>query len=196
MAKALTDLRMTVAEFTRWHDGTDTRHELVDGRPVAMVPPSGRHAVITRSIFRALDRRLKEPCGAMFGAGVARDLAEGECRMPDLSVTREPMPEHVVLNARLVVEVMAPSTEGEDRTDKLDFYKFLPTVEAIVLVWQDRRRVQLHTREDPRWPAQDFTGSATVPLTGLGVELPLDEIYAGVEFPAPPSRGQAADRDG
>lgn len=189
MAKALTDLRMTVAEFIRWHDGTDSRHELVEGRPVAMSPPSGWHAVINRSVFRALDRRLKEPCGAMFGAGVALSVDDRECREPDVFVTCEPMPEHVFFSPRLVVEVLSPSTAKDDRSEKLDFYKSLPSVEAIVLVWQERRRAQLHVREDPRWPAQDFTGSAAVPLTGLGIELPLDEIYAGVEFPAPPFRG-------
>ena len=185
MAKALSDVRMTVAEFVLWHDGTDTRHKLVDGRPVAVSPPSGRHAVICHSIFRALDRRLRSPCGAMFGARVARDLAGGECRMPDLSVVRVPMPEHVILNAQLVTEVMGPATEGDDCTDKLDFYKGLPSIETVLLVWETKRRVQLHTREEPRWIAQDFTGASIVPLAGLGIQLPLDEIYAGVEFPVP-----------
>ena len=35
--------RMTVAEFMAWDDGTDTRHELVHGAPVAMDPPLARH---------------------------------------------------------------------------------------------------------------------------------------------------------
>ena len=32
--------RMTVAEFVRWEDGTDTRYELLAGSPVAMAPPT------------------------------------------------------------------------------------------------------------------------------------------------------------
>jgi Uma2 family endonuclease len=28
--------RMTLEEFLRWDDGTDTRYELIDGVPVAM----------------------------------------------------------------------------------------------------------------------------------------------------------------
>ena len=186
MAKALSDLRMTVAEFTRWTgDGTDMRYELDAGQLKAMAPPSGRHAIITRNAFRALDRRVQAPCGAMFGAGVARDLSDEECRIPDVFVTCETMPEQVFLDARLIVEVLSPSTEKEDRTAKLDFYKALPSVRAILLVWQDKRRVQLHVREQPRWPAQDFTGAGVVALEDLGVELPLDEIYAGVELPSP-----------
>jgi len=183
MAKALSDVRMTVAEFVRWHDGTDTRHELVDGRPTAMAPPSGRHAEVGTNVLMALNQRLRRPCRALFGAGVALSVDEKECREPDVFVTREPTPEHVFFSPRLVVEVLSPSTAKDDRSDKLDFYKALPSLEAVLLVWQDKRRVQLHTREEPRWPAQDFTGSGVVPLTGLGIELPLDEIYAGVELP-------------
>jgi Uma2 family endonuclease len=32
--------RMTLAEFLRWEDGTDTRYELLYGVPVAMAPPA------------------------------------------------------------------------------------------------------------------------------------------------------------
>ena len=34
----IAEKRMTVAEFLTWDDGTDTRYELIDGRPVAMAP--------------------------------------------------------------------------------------------------------------------------------------------------------------
>jgi hypothetical protein len=36
--------RMTVAEFLTGDDGTDTRYELLDGRPVAMAPVAASHS--------------------------------------------------------------------------------------------------------------------------------------------------------
>ena len=182
MAQALSDQRMTVAEFLRWDDGTDTRYELVGGHIVAMAPLSGRHVVIAFNIAQALQAQLRRPCRALQTGGVALSLKNKNCRIPDVFVSCESTPDHVFLNPRLVVEVLSPNTEKEDRTTKLDFYMALPSVEAILLVWQDRRRVQLHVREEPRWPAQDFTGAAVVPLRELGIELALDEIYADVEF--------------
>lgn len=184
MAKALDDLRMTVADFVRWHDGTDVRHELVRGRVVAMAPPSGRHAEITSNIHDALKQRLQRPCRSLFGGGVAMSANDDECRIPDVFVTCEPSPEHIFSEPRLIVEVLSPSTEKDDRTVKLDFYRSIDSVAAVLLVWQDQRRTELHTREGPRWPAQPFIGNGTVPLADLGAELPLDEIYAGVELPA------------
>ena len=58
MAQASPDLRMTVAQFVHWEDGSDTRYELVGGRPIGLPLPSGRHAEITCNIFRAFDARL------------------------------------------------------------------------------------------------------------------------------------------
>ena len=183
MAQALPDLRMTVAQFVHWEDGSDTRYELVRGRPVALPLPSGRHAEISCNIFRAFDAQLPSGCRALFGAGIARDLADDECRLPDVFVTEEPIPEHIFTSPRLVAEVLSPATERDERTTKLDFYKSLASIQAIVIVWQDRRRIQLHERDGRRWKVQDFVGGV-VPLPGLGVELVVDEIYRGVEFQA------------
>jgi Uma2 family endonuclease len=174
--------RMTVREFLRWEDGTDTRYELVRGEPVAMAPASGPHAELCRSIFRHLDARLHPPCRAVFGVGVALSEDDDECRLPDVLVTCEPVPERIFDAPRLIVEVLSPSTEKDDRTDKLDFYKSIPSVETVLLVWQDRRRVQLNVRVDDGWLSQDLMGGR-VELPGLEVALTLDEIYEGLELP-------------
>ena len=45
----------------------------------------------------------------------------------------------------VIVEVLSPSTEKEDRTRKLDFYRrFGDRSKSILFVWQDTRRVELH----------------------------------------------------
>ena len=37
--------RMTLAEFLRWEDGTDTRWQLIDGVPVATAPPAVAYGI-------------------------------------------------------------------------------------------------------------------------------------------------------
>ena len=44
--------RMTVAEFLDFDDGTDTRYELVEGRPVAINPPKVRHVGVGDELDR------------------------------------------------------------------------------------------------------------------------------------------------
>ena len=50
---------MTVAEFLAYDDGTETRHELVNGVLVAMNPPATRHVQICENIGRALRPAVK-----------------------------------------------------------------------------------------------------------------------------------------
>ena len=182
MAKPAPAFGMTVAAFVQWDDGTDTRYEFAHGAPVAMAPPTGRHAEITRNIARSLAHQLGQPCRELQGAGVARAADDDQFRIPDVLVTSEPTPPVYFREPRFVVEVLSPSTEKEDRTDKLDFYRSLPSVEAVLLVWQNARRVQVVGREGERWLMQDMVGGGEVAT--LGVQLTLDEIYAGIEFPA------------
>lgn len=169
---------MTVAEFLAYDDGTQTRYELVDGELVAMNPPATRHAQICQNIGNALDGQLRKPCRAYWSsAGVALGESERNWRQPDILVTCVRPAKGYFLDPGLVVEVLSPSTEKEDRTTKLDFYESLPSAPAILLVWQDQRRVRLRTRGEAGWQDQDVVGSGAVRVEALGVELALDEIY-------------------
>lgn len=174
---------MTVADFVRWDDGTETRYELVHGNAVAMAPPSGRHAEIVGNLGAAIGRQLQRPCRIPQGGGVARGENDEDFRLPDVFVSCEPTPPVYFREPALVVEVLSPSTEKEDRTEKLDFYKSLASVRAILLVWQDKRRVQVLERDDARWIDRDLIGGG-FELAGLELALTLDEIYTGVELPA------------
>jgi Uma2 family endonuclease len=177
---------MNVAEFLVWDDGTETRYELVHGAPMAMAPPSGRHAEIVGNVAAVLSRQLVRPCRVPQGGGVARDEADDQFRLPDVFVTCEPTPERYFRAPRLVVEVLSPSTEKDDRTEKLDFYQALPSVEAVLLVWQERRRVQLQVRDGAQWIIQDLIGAGMTKVPSLDVALSLDEIYEGLDVPVTP----------
>lgn len=173
------DQPMTVAEFLAYDDGTQTRYELVNGALVAMNPPATRHAEVVQNIGEALNRQLGLPCRAFWGGlGIARSEEDQTWREPDLIVTcTRPQPGFFSA-PRLIVEVLSPSTERDDRTTKLDFYETFPSVEAILLVWQDERRVRLRERGPDRWIDQDVIGTGTVLVRSLNVELTLDDIYA------------------
>ena len=174
------DRRMTVAEFLDFDDGTDTRYELVEGRPVAMNPPKVRHVVMPGSLFRALDRKLSPPCQPFVGGGVALSDEHDEYRLPDVFVSCAEFRESYFDQPRLLIEILSPSTAKEDRTAKLDFYRSFPSAEAVMLVWQDTRRVELHQRRAEGWLVTAMIGHGTVVVPLLGLELSLDEIYAGL----------------
>jgi Uma2 family endonuclease len=141
---------VTVGEFLAYDDGTDIRYELVGGEMVAMNPPAEPHVRITANIFDALSRRLPRPCRPYFGGDMWISEADDTWREPDVFVSCQPG-EGFTRSPRLIVEVLSPSTEKEDRTRKLDFYRRFGSIEAIMFVWQDTQRVELQERADDAW---------------------------------------------
>jgi Uma2 family endonuclease len=87
-------------------------------------------------------------------------------------------------NPRLIVEVLSPSTEAYDRGEKFRFYREIESLEEYVLISQNDARVETFFRQaDGTWLFSAFNGiHSKATLRSLGVELPLAEVFAGVEF--------------
>jgi Uma2 family endonuclease len=184
---------MTVEEFMEWAETQEEPYELVDGVPVPlwprdptqpkmMAPPSRRHQRIVRNIELALEGRVEPPCWVAAGIGVR---LEGErSRVPDVLAACIAHDEaaNLVDEPALVVEVLSPRNENTDRTIKLDEYKALPSVREIWLVASTRRWAQVWRREADTWVGVDLIGRGTVESPWLASQVPLDELYAGVNL--------------
>jgi Uma2 family endonuclease len=144
--------RWTVEEFLAWDDGTDRRHELVGGQIVAMAPPSEAHATIVINLGAELRSRLKPPCRVLAELGVRSPGREDSFYQFDLAVSSaqaDPARPYVA-EPELIVEVLSPSTALHDRGRKLDHYRQLPSINEILLVASEERRVQpLASRRHP-----------------------------------------------
>jgi hypothetical protein len=46
---------MTLDEFLRWDDGTETHYELIGGFPVAMAPPAAAHRMLATRLVSRID---------------------------------------------------------------------------------------------------------------------------------------------
>jgi Uma2 family endonuclease len=109
---------------------------------------------------------------------VAADLAT----YPDVTVIRGPAEEdaasrHVVLNPTLVVEVTSPSTEDWDRDDKLESYKAIPSLRAVLLLSHREPRIDVFEREsDGRWTTR-VVRSGTAALGDPRCALAIEEVY-------------------
>src|SRR3954447_17611174 len=197
---------MSATEFLAWDDGTDTRYELIDGVPVAMAPAGVNHAQIAANAQRLADDAVRDrrPCRAVQSGGLL--LSEGppgRVYIPDVLMTCEPVEgKHLYEAARLVVEVLSPSTDSYDKRFKLPRYAGLPSIEEIWLVDSRVRLVHAWQRVDGRW--QDglpLIGHATFTSRVLGVEVSLDAVYDLTSLAVSPEEGaeeagaEDADRD-
>ena len=89
------------------------------------------------------------------------------------------VPEPVV-----VIEVISPSTEREDRGRKKFDYFATPSIQQYAIIEQDARRVDLYTRSGDRWTDEIVEGDAILTLSSIGVEITLDAIYEDTELDA------------
>lgn len=174
----------TEAEYLALEDASDRKHEFIDGEIIAMAGGSARHNAISLNVGGALTARLKgRPCRAFSSDQRVATAAGGDYVYPDIVVGCPPfdLDGATLRNPRLVVEVTSPSTRQHDQSTKLRIYQSIASVTDVLLVEQDTQRVEHHRRVGAEtWMMQPVTEGA-VTLTGLEVELPLDEIYADLD---------------
>ena len=180
--QASKDERMTVDPFLEWDDGTDTRHELIDGRVVAMNPPTAPRAALVASVSSALISRMPRHCRVYAGGGARNSADTWNFRVPDVAVSCARSLRNWIESPLLVCEILSPSTARLDVTTKLDFYRALPSVQEMLVIHTTKRHVTLWRRTDAKWVVEDFIGSALVPLTATERPVPLDEVYAPLDF--------------
>jgi Uma2 family endonuclease len=170
---------MTRAEFLDWNDGTDTRYELIDGRPVAMAPVAPAHSVIVANLSHELKARLRRPCYVGNEAGVERPDRDDTFYEADIVVSCTPVDSGraAIPDPVVVVEVLSPSTVEHDRGRKAYDYSQIESVQEIVLVSSEQRHVVIWRRRGTKWEVEHLIGDAALELEAVGVAIPFAAIY-------------------
>jgi Uma2 family endonuclease len=171
--------RMTLAAFLEWDDGTDRRYQLLDGVPVMMAPAAEAHGELAAALAGEIRSRVKRPCRVISEAGITVEGRSDTYYVADLAVTcapREPG-RRMVAEPVLIVEVLSPSTELIDRLRKLADYRTLPSVQEILIVFPDERRVEMQRRTADGWRVEDLIGQASITLGACDGPIPLEALY-------------------
>jgi Uma2 family endonuclease len=180
--------RMTVAEFLRWEDGTDTRYELLGGAPMAMAPPAIAHGILALRLGARIDAALRSrsPCFGQSEAGIARPDRDDTCYIADLAVTCTPAErgQQLIQDPLLIVEILSPGTALYDRQTKVSDYRRIASVEEILLIDSASIFAEVLRREGDRWITEIVRGpEATLSLASIGLTTPMSELYDGIDLP-------------
>lgn len=178
------DWPRTVAEFQDWHARQPERWEFVDGRPRLMAPASMKHSIIKRNVLRALDRAL-----AGSGCEVLVDgpqiLTDEISAIPDVIVTCAgiDLSSPVVAEPTIIVEVMSPSSEADDTLRKWLSYRKITSLKHYLVLSQDRRLVQIHSRAGELW-RERFASEGAIELDDPALRIEVAALYAATEVAA------------
>ena len=172
--------------------GSAERHEYLDGRVYAMAGESLSHSRICLNIAGEARNRLKgKPCESLSPNMKVRTSNASLYAYPDLTIVCDEPVFHdtkkdVLVNPRVIFEVLSPSTEKYDRTTKFSRYRMgNETLTDYILVSQDKPFVEHFAKQpDGNWHYRSFNDMAdTFNIESVDCLLSLIEIYDRVEFP-------------
>jgi Uma2 family endonuclease len=184
----------SIEEYLRMERDSIEKHEYREGVIVAMAGGTHDHALIATNLLGEIRSTLKgKPC-RVYGSDLKVAITKRRrITYPDGSIISGSPNFHpaadtsrdVVTNPRVLVEVLSPSTEQYDRTEKFDLNREIESFEEYVLVAQLFPRVETYRRfPDGSWHFEAFSGMEAVARLGsVEVTIPLLEVYAGIEFP-------------
>lgn len=175
----------TVEQYLAYEQQVGERQEYVNGVIYAMVGGTDRHNLIAGNVFFALRGQLKGPC-QVFEQGMKLRIRTdiGEARFyPDVFASCDETDRDPLFRERpcVIIEVLSPSTESDDRQGKFQLYRTIPSLEHYILVAQDVPQVEVFARAKAWKPDIIFSGG-TIDVCGGRARLSVDDIYQDISF--------------
>ncbi len=176
---------MTFEEFLEFEESSPMEHEYVNGVVYAMTAPSVAHEIIKQNLIRALATHIgRGPC-QLFSSSMElhiRSDVNDICYKPDIMIDcrRESWGRNFVLNPKLVIEILSPSTHPIDRREKLQNCRLVASMEEYVLVAQDEYRVTIYPRAGGWRPRVYGSLDSVAEFRSVELSVPLMEIYGDI----------------
>ena len=179
--------KMSVAKFLDFAESSEEWYEFIDGEPFKMTGGKLNHFDIISNILFEFRLLLADTECRTLPNGMLVRVGGASLVSPDVIVVcGEPDTEsdtRILLNPILVVEVTSPSSIERDRVVKRAFYEAVDSIEAYLIVDQDRILAELFTRSETGWQLRTFSQSdEMILLESLNCSLSLREIYRNVDF--------------
>lgn len=177
--------RASYADYLATEQTSEGRHEFLDGVIVAMAGGSYEHNAIAGQFARLLGNRQTGRCRYYtpdqrfwIGSRVRGRYADGSiiCGPPE----RPAHDAQASTNPLVVLEVMSPSSEGDDDGDKRLDFQSLASLEAYVLVSQDQRKVKVYRRKEREWQVSTYADGESFELPDLSAPIAVAEVYDGI----------------
>ena len=189
-SSAVAKTHVSVADYLAGEYHGERKHEYRNGEVVAMAGGNRWHERMMKNVlfgaYSQQEQTQRQDCELFLSEMMVFIPACQMYTYPDLSlVCGEPQFSKnqfgiaVLLNPQVVVEVLSPTTELHDRSEKLRCYQQLESLQQYVLVAHDQPLVESYSRQEDGWLQQSFSEGAF----SLGpFSISVKQVYAGVSF--------------
>lgn len=186
---ATTERRYSLEEYRAITETSTEKCEYHDGEIITMTGGTLNHSLIMGNIFFILKLLLRDTQFMVVNSEMRIWLPNYRCGVyadamifdgrPRLNEDRQ----DEALNPILIVEVLSPSTEEYDRTNKFRMYRSIPSFCEYVLIRQNKVFVEHYSKQEQGWNYSDFDSlDQSISLDSVNLELAIAEIYRDVEF--------------
>ena len=188
---------ITPEQYLELEVQAEGKSEYHDGEIFAMSGASPNHSLIVVNLYRILGNQLYDrPCTLYSNDTRVWIGQAGLYTYPDASIVCGEAQfdgYHTLLNPKVVIEVLSPSTEAYDRGRKFDMYQSLPSLQQYVLIAQDEPKVYVFTRQpgDACLLTSAAGPEGRIALNAIDGELSLRELYHKVPLKPPQAQPQS-----
>jgi Uma2 family endonuclease len=177
-----------VDEYLAGEMASEVKHEYLGGVVYAMAGGRNAHNLIASNFLGALHGRLRGKTCRTYNSDtkVRVQLLSGQrFYYPDGSVICHPNPPNDSFQDRptVIAEVLSRKTRRIDEGEKKDAYLTIPSLSVYLLVEQELAAVTVYRRTEDGFTREVHSGTnAVVALGEIDTELPLAELYDGVDL--------------
>ena len=175
--------KLTLEAFLEWENAQDTRNEFHRGEVFAMVGARRSHSCVVSNLARHLGNALDgSPC-RVFHEAMKLQIGDDTILYPAVFVTCDKADRRTDLIFRsptLVIEVLSPTTETCDRSQKFALYRRLGSLKEYVLVNPESRSIEAFVRgTDGLFVLHDMSEQDRIAFRSVEVEVPVAAVFQG-----------------
>ena len=172
--------QFTPLEYLEWEAQQELRHEFVDGRLSAMTSDVDRERV-AMNFSNMLKNHLQSTVFRVFDADVKVQILESNSFLyPDVSVSgdvHDRSANKFISHPCLIVEVLSPSTEADNRGGRFALYRPMTSLQEYVLVSADPIELNVHQlNERGEWGFSLYESGDVVELKSVNFTFEIESV--------------------
>ena len=177
--------KLTLEAYLAWENEQPEKHEFYRGEVFAMVGARRVHGRVVNNLSVSLSSLLKGSRCQVFTGGMKVQPADDTILYPDVFVTCDPADlrtEMIFTAPKLVIEVLSPTTQAYDRSQKFALYRRMASLQEYALVDPDTRRIEVfRVGADGLWVLHDMSEREVLTLASVGCEITMADVFDGVD---------------
>jgi Uma2 family endonuclease len=180
--------RISVGQYLAEELNSPVKHEYVAGFVYAMAGARNVHNLIATNALVCLGTRLRVSRCRPYNSDTKirlRLTSETRFYYPDVSVICRPNPQNDTFQDEpvLILEVVSPQSRRIDEGEKREGYLSIPSLCIYGIIEPDEPAVKIWRRSELGFAEELYQEmDSVIACPELDCELPLSEIYEGVEL--------------